>query len=73
MTNNKINTAARLYRTPALLNASLHAFFKVVFVMVVQSVTLSKFESNVMAMNTPTTIIAMLIIELKSTIVLSEY
>lgn len=67
ITRSNINTEARLYRTPALLNASLHAFCKVVFVMVVQSITDWKLDSSVIAMNTPTTIMAMLIMELKST------
>ncbi len=67
ITSKSIKTEARLYRTPALLNASLHAFARVVFVIVVQSITDWKFDSNVIAINTPTTMMAMLIMELKST------
>jgi len=62
MIKSRINTAAKEYKTPALLKASLQAPWRVVFVIVVQSVTLSKLLSNVIAMKIPTTIIAILII-----------
>ena len=69
MISNNTNTAARLYRTPALLKASVQALDNVVFVIVVQSMTPSKLLNRVIAMNMPTTIIAMLIMLLKSTMV----
>ena len=67
MTSSSIKTAARLYRIPALLNALLHAFSNVLFVIVLQSAASWKLLSSVIAMKIPTTMMAMLIMELKST------
>ena len=73
ITSSSISTAAKLYRTPALLKASLHASANVELTMSVQSSAFWKLLKSVMAMNMPTTIMAMLIMELKSTKLLSYW
>ena len=68
MTKSNTRTAARVYKTPALLKKVLHALDSVELLMVEHLATFAMLLSNVIAIKPPRTMAAMLIILLKSTI-----
>lgn len=65
--SNKINTAAKLNSVAPLFIVALQADLSVVFEIVVQLITDTKFDIRMMAINEPSTITAMFIIDMKST------